>query len=128
MSCACGLNDIGCSFFCIFLSTSSIAMSGVNDDVAHVSKTSFSLSNSDEPHLHFLPGLSTNGSTGNCFSSATIISLHFLQYHAGIGTPKCLCLEMFQSHFKPLIQFSYLAFMCSGYHLIFRPYFMNSSF
>ena len=29
---------------------------------------------------------------------------------------------MFQSHFKPLIQFSYLTRICSGCHLIFLPY------
>src|SRR3989338_11428029 len=103
-------------------------MSGVRDDVVHVSNTSFSPINSFEPHLHFLSGLSTRGSAGSCFSSATVISLHFLQYQTGIGTPKWRCLEMFQSHFNPLIQFSYLARMCSGCHFIFLPYFMNSSF
>src|SRR3989339_1852806 len=124
MSCACGLKLIGRSFFCSFLSlNNSIAMSGVNDDVAQVSNTSFSPINSFEPHLHLCKGLSTNGSTGNCFSSATIISLQFLQYQTGIGIPKCLCLEMFQSHFSPLIQFSYLARICSGNHPIFLPYF-----
>src|SRR3989338_1579871 len=129
MSCACGLKLIGCRFLCSFLSLkSSIAMSGVKEEVAQVSKTSFSPTNSFEPHLHFFSGLSTRGSTGSCFSSATIISLHFLQYQTGIGMPKCLCLEMFQFHFKPLIQFSYLALICSGYHFIFLPYFMKSSF
>src|SRR3989338_1835664 len=106
----------------------SIAMSGVKEEVAHVSKTSFSGSKSPEPHLHLLFGLSTKGSTGSCFSSATIISEHFLQYHAGIGTPKFRCLEIFQSHFRPSIQFSYLALICSGCHFILLPYFMKSPF
>src|SRR3989338_8393754 len=129
MSRACGRKLIGCNDFCSFLSSNnSSAMSGVNDDVAHVSSTSFSPINSFEPHLHLCNGLSTKGSTGNCFSSATAVSLHFLQYQTGIGIPKCLCLDMFQSHFSPLIQFSYLARMCSGYHFIFLPYFMKSSF
>src|SRR3989338_11492419 len=129
MSRACGRKLIGCNDFCSFLSSNnSSAMSGVNDDVAHVSSTSFSPINSFEPHLHLCNGLSTKGSTGSCFSSATTILLHFLQYQTGIGIPKCLCLDMFQSHFRPLIQFSYLARMCSGYHFIFLPYFMNSSF
>src|SRR3989344_4867956 len=128
MSCACGLKLIGCSFLCNLMSNNSIAMSGVKDEVAHVSKTSFSGTSSFEPHLHLCNGLSTNGSTGSCFSSATRTSPHFLQYQTGIGTPKCLCLDMFQSHFKPLIQFSYLAIMCPGCHFIFLPNFMKSSF
>src|SRR3989338_4231850 len=129
MSCAWGRKLIGNSFLYIFLSlNNSIAISGVKDEVAHVSRTSFSPINSLEPHLHFRNGLSTNGSTGNCFSSAAMIALHFLQYQTGIGIPKYLCLDMFQSHFRPLIQFSYLARICPGYHFIFLPYFMNSSF
>src|SRR3989338_8063762 len=116
MSCACGLKLIGKSFLNILLLlNNSAAMSGVKEEVAQVSKTSFSGSNSLKPHLHFDNGLSTRGATGSCFSSAITISLHFLQYHAGIGTPKCLCLEIFQSHFKPSIQFSYLAFIWLGY-------------
>src|SRR3989344_3236170 len=103
-------------------------MSGVKEDVAQVSKTSFSGSKSEKLHLHFDNGLSTRGSTGSCVSSAIIISLHFLQCHAGIGTPKCLCLEIFQSHFKPSIQFSYLTIICSGCHFILLPYFMKSLF
>src|SRR3989338_1005929 len=103
MSCACGLKDIGSNFLKTGLSlNNSTAMSGVREEVAHVSKTSFSGSNSLEPHLHFLFGLSAKGSTGSCFSSATIISEHFLQYHAGIGTPKCLCLEIFVADEKQL--------------------------
>src|SRR3989338_8730538 len=129
MSWACGLKLIGWSFFRPFSSSNnSIAISGVSEEVAQVSKTSFSPINSFEPHLHLCNGLSTKGSTGICFSSATIISLHFLQYHTGIGIPKCLCLDMFQSHFKPRIQFSYRERICSGYHFIFLPYFMKSSF
>src|SRR3989338_10874928 len=103
-------------------------MSGVNEEVAQVSRTSFSPMKSNEPHLHLCKGLSTRGSTGSCFSSATVGSPHFLQYHTGIGMPKCLCLEMFQSHFRPLIQFSYLAVICSGCHFILLPYFMKSLF
>src|SRR3989338_11045432 len=103
-------------------------MSGVKEEVAQVSKTSFSGINSLLPQLHLLLGLSTKGSTGSCFSSAIVISLHFLQYQTGIGTPKCLCLEIFQSHLNPRIQFSYLERICSGYHLIFLPCFMKSSF
>src|SRR3989338_3959756 len=129
MSCACGLNDIGSNFLKTGLpSNNSAAMSGVREDVAQVSKTSFSGSNSEEPHLHLVFGLSTKGSTGSCFSSAIAISLHLLQYHAGIGTPKCLCLEMFQSHFRPSIQFSYLTLICPGCHFILLPYFMKSLF
>src|SRR3989338_692744 len=103
-------------------------MSGVNEEVAQVSRTSFSPMKSNEPHLHLCKGLSTRGSTGSCFSSATVGSPHFLQYHTGIGMPKCLCLEMFQSHFRPLIQFSYLERIYSGCQLIFLPYVMKSSF
>src|SRR3989338_8413479 len=129
MSCACGLKLIGLSFFEIsFFENNSIAMSGVSEEVAHVSRTSFSGSNSSEPHLHLCSGLSTRGSTGSCFSSAKLASLHFLQYQTGIGIPKCLCLEMFQSHFSPKIQFSYLTLMCSGYQFIFLPYSIKSSF
>src|SRR3989338_1964668 len=129
MSWGCGPRLIGYSFFCSFLSlNSSIDISGVNEEVAQVSKTSFSPMNSLEPHLHFLFGLSASGSTGSCFSSAINASLHFLQYHTGIGTPKCLCHEMFQSHFNPLTQLSYRFRMCSGCHFILLPLESNSSF
>src|SRR3989338_640269 len=101
MSCACGLKLIGNNFLCSALSNSSIAMSGVKDEVAHVSRTSFSGIKSSEPQLHLCSGLSASGSTGNWDSSAIMDSPHFLQYQTGIGMPKCLCLEMFQSHFRP---------------------------
>src|SRR3989344_365416 len=109
MSCACGLRDIGNIFACSFESSAHREfICGVSEDVIHVSRTSFSGTNSPEPHLgHFFAGcLSSSGSTGRSLMSAGIISSHFLQYHMGNGTPKNLCLEMLQSHCNPLIQFS----------------------
>ena len=131
MSCACGLRDIGNSFFLIsgFL-TRSVAICGVSDDVAHVSITSASGTNSPHPHFrHFaIGGLSFKGSTGKSFSSASTISSHFLQYHRGKGTPKNLCREIIQSHCRPLTQCSYLCRMCSGYQFSFLPHSSMSSF
>ena len=60
-----------------------------------------------------------SGSTGSSFSSGKIILLHLLHFHIGIGTPKCLFLDIDQSHSNPLTQFSYLLNMNWGCHLIF---------
>src|SRR3989344_6657285 len=103
------------------------AICGVNEDVAHVSSTSFSPTKSLEPHLHALFGLSFTGSTGRSFSSGRTISPHFLQYHTGIGTPKLLCLDMHQSHCRPLTQLSNLFFMKAGCQLSFSPALRNFS-
>ena len=91
----------------------SFVIIGVNEEVAHVSRTSFSGTNSVLPHFEhfFINGLSFNGSTGNCSSLANITSSHLLQYQTGNGTPKYLCLEMHQSHCSPLIQLSNLFFI-----------------
>src|SRR3989344_2367148 len=75
MSWACGLRSIGYSFCFNFSSLiSSIANCGVKDEVAHVSKTSFSGSKLLLLHfLHAVFGLSTKGSTGRFFSSKSLI-------------------------------------------------------
>src|SRR3989344_4877637 len=78
ISCACGLKLIG-NNLSFNLGNNSAAIVGVNEDVAHVSSTSFSPENSLLPHLHFFEGLSVKGSTGNLFKSANITSPHFLQ-------------------------------------------------
>src|SRR3989344_627575 len=104
MSCACGLRLIGKIFLCSGeFSAQSELICGVKEEVIHVSRTSFSGTNSREPHFGhlFTGGLSSSGSTGSCFSSATISVSHFLQYHTGKGTPKNLCLETLQSHLRP---------------------------
>ena len=128
MSCACGRNAIGKILFFI-PGTNDAAISGVNDDVAHVSKTSFSGMNSFPLHFghSFIVGLSFNGSTGSCFSSASMGSSHFAQYHTGKGTPKNRCLEMHQSHCNPLTQLSNRFFICSGYQLRLFPASKNCS-
>ena len=68
------------------------------------------------------------GSMGSCFSSASIVSSQLLQYQTGNGIPNAICLEMHQSHFRPLTQFSYLFLIWSGCHLISLPHFSNFSF
>src|SRR3989338_9222744 len=129
ISCACGLRLHGYIFSNSNLEVLSFAqlsiICGVTLEVAQVSITSISPSNSVDPHLHFPLGFIDNGSIGRSFSSATIILEHFLQLHTGKGTPKCLCLDMHQSHCNPSIQCSYLNLMCSGYHFIFFPASMN---
>src|SRR5271157_6009375 len=101
-------------------------ISGVRDDVAQVSSTSVSGSNSMPPHFAHVPsGLLMSGSTGRSSSMANLGSPHFLQYQTGNGMPKYLCLEMLQSHFRPLTQFSYLTIMNSGCHFTCLPSSMN---
>jgi len=104
-------------------------MSGVRAEVAQVFMMSCSGINS--LHLHFghslINGLSSSGSIGNWDSSAIIGSSHSLQYHTGNGIPKGICLEMHQSHFKPLTQLVYLCFIWSGCHFTSLPHFIMSS-
>ena len=88
MSCACGLNDSGNIFLnCFGFSNHLIAICGDTDDVIHVSNTSRSGLKSEQPHLHFCDGFTSDGSKGNSDSEGSITSPHFLQYQAGIGTP-----------------------------------------
>src|SRR5690349_9870448 len=109
-----------------WLLTNDEAICGDSDEVAHVSNTIVS-GTALLLHLsHFF--VVCNGSTGNSFISATIVFLQSLQNHAGIGIPKCLFLDMFQSHSSPLIHDSYLFFMCSGCQTIFSPCFFSFSF
>src|SRR3989344_3785537 len=125
MSEACGLKSIGtCSEMPYVVN----AICGLTEDVAQVSITSFSGSNSAEPQSHFFFGLSFKGSTGKSFTSARIMLLHCLQYHKGKGTPKNLCLLMHQSHCRFSTQCSYLFFMNPGYHAIRFPASIHSSF
>ena len=126
ISCPCGRNVIGNKLlYTSCFSNSFAAIRGVKLEVAHVSRTSFSGSNALLPQLHAFNGLSTNGSTGNCFSSANTTLPHFLQYHNGNGTPKKRCREMHQSHFNPFTQFSYRWRMNSGCQSIFLPASIN---
>src|SRR3989344_6513192 len=116
MSCACGLKENG--IFILFPINES-AICGVKEDVAHVSNT-LSSPLASFLHLgHFLDFC--NGSTGSSFSSATITSSQLSQCQTGIGTPKCLFLDMLQSQSRPLTQFSYLLNMNSGCHFTFFP-------
>src|SRR3989344_1702943 len=109
ISCACGRKSIGIVFSENFFPNRPVAISGVCEEVTHVSKTSFSGSNSlPLQRVHFFFGLSFSGSTGRSFSSGSATAPHFLQYQAGIGIPKYLCLETHQSHFNPFIQCSSL--------------------
>src|SRR3990172_2144832 len=103
MSCAWGLSEYG---ILILFSTNDEATWGVNGDVAHVSRTFFSASASPLHCGHVI--LIVIGSIGSSFSSGKIISPQLLHVQTGIGMPKCLFLEIVQSHSKPLTQFSYL--------------------
>ena len=78
------------------------------DEVAQVSKTSSSGLKSLQPHFSqaFIGGLSFNGSTGSLSLLASTGSSQAEQYQTGNGTPKNLCLEISQSHCKPLTQCS----------------------
>ena len=106
-----------------------ILMSGVTDDVAQVSITSVSGTNSLHPHFgHFeIFGLSTKGFTGKSSTFAKIGSPQSLQYQTGKGTPKYLCLEIHQSHKTFSTQTLYLLCMCSGCHLMSFPILMKSA-
>src|SRR3989337_3421037 len=95
------------------------------DESNHVSSTSVSEINSDELHFGHLSifGGCVRGSIGTQSSSARIVSLHFLQYHMGIGVAKTRCLEMTQSQSSDLAQSIRRVLMYSGYHLISQAFF-----
>src|SRR5512136_3039766 len=78
----------------------------VIEESIQVSMTSFSPSNSVEPHFGHLQslGFSDLGSTGSQSRLATRVSPHFLQIHAGIGVPNILCLEITQSQSSDVAQ------------------------
>ena len=103
-------------------------ISVVTEDVAQVSKTASSGTNSLHPHSHGYKGDISKGFAGSCSSSAKIGFLQFLQYQTGNGTPKYRCLEMHQSHFKFSTHILYRFFMCSGYQFISSAAFRKRSF
>ena len=91
-----------------------------------VSRTSCSGMNSELPHLHFFLGWVRLGSRGSQLSSATSASWQFLQYQAGMGVAKILCLDMHQSHSMESAQFSRRTRMWAGIHSISSAIFFIS--
>src|SRR3989344_3213939 len=128
MSWPCVLAVIGIIFILLSFSPHFAFISGVIADVVQVSMMSVSGTNSFEPHLHFFFGFVFMGSTGSWLSSASAVSPHFLQCHAGNCTPKYLCLDMHQSEFRPSTHCLYRTLMCSGNHLTFIPSSIHFSF
>ena len=104
-------------------------ISGVTDEVAQVSITSVSGTNS--LHLQFghsfILGFDVNGFTGRSSSVANTGFPQSLQYQTGNGTPKYLCLEIHQSHMILLTHSLYLFCMYEGCQLISLPIFKKSS-
>src|SRR6056297_2102059 len=98
-------------------------ISGVSEEVAHVSNTSSSASNSSWPHSGQAStgGSSASGSTGRSSFSAITGSSQDSQYHTGNGMPESRWREISQSHSRPSIQCSYRENIFSGYQSISRP-------
>src|SRR4030042_1716607 len=119
----------GKSLFQSFLSGHPACTAQVMEESNQVSSTSFSGLNSLPPHLgHFsIFGLSTRGSIGTQSGSASIISLHFSQYHIGIGVANTRCRDITQSHSSDLAQSIKRCFMKSGYQVISEAFFSTSS-
>ncbi len=75
-------------------------MSVVTEEVAQVSITASSGVHSLHPQAQARGGWLSRGFTGSWLSSANRGLWQALQYHTGKGTPKYLCLEIHQSHFR----------------------------
>ena len=89
-----------------YLAAEFLLIWGVMEEVAQVSSTADSGTNSVPPHSQVPPQGVSSGLTGSVSGSAKWALPHFLQYHTGKGTPKYRCREMHQSHFRFSTQFT----------------------